>query len=152
MVFAARGESLTNARVREILGLDSHSARRSLQRLRDKGLLIQLGERGGAEYLMGAVLPPLSGHLSEPIVDDDFKREINRYPSEYASRRLSDDEIDALILDLARGGPVTNSLVRERTGLDRIEALAVLAHLVDTGRLERRGERRGSHYVLVESL
>ena len=148
LVFAARGEVLANARAREILGVDSRQARQALQRLRDKGLLIQQGERGGAEYLIGANLRPPAGLRSPSIFDEDSWREINQVPRETGGFRLSDEEIDSLVIGLAREGPVTNALVRERTGLDRIEALAVLAHLVDTGRLERRGERRGTHYVL----
>ena len=151
LVFAARGEVLTNARARDILGVDSRLARQALQRLRDRGLLTQRGERGGAEYLLGADLGPAPGRSPWLFVDEDFSRKINRYPGLVAGFRLSDEEVDALVVDLAREGPVTNALVRERTGLDRIQALAVLAHLVDTGQLERRGERRGTHYVSAGS-
>ena len=43
------------------------------------------------------------------------------------------------------------STARERTGLDRVTALRILNALVDADRLERRGTRRGSHYVLPGS-
>ena len=46
---------------------------------------------------------------------------------------------------------MTNADLRKRTGLDRVEALRVLNALVAGGRLERRGTRRGSHYVLPGS-
>ena len=148
LVHAARGEALTNARAREILGVDNHQARQALQGLRDRGLLIQRGERGGTEYLIGTGLKPPAGSSSPARFDTHFGREVDQAPSASRWTLLSDEEIDALVIGLAREGPVTNSLVRERTGLDRIQALAVLAHLVDAGRLERRGERRGTHYVL----
>ena len=151
LVFAARGEVLTNGRAREILGVDNYQARQALQRLRDKGLLIQRGERGGAEYLVGTDLKPPSGVSTSSLFDAHPWREINQLPGAAGGVRLSDEEIDAMVVGLAREGPVTNALVRERTGLDRIQALAVLAHLVDAGRLERRGARRGTHYVLVRS-
>ena len=151
LVFAARGEVLTNARAREILGVGSRPARQALQRLRDGGLLTQQGERGGAEYLLGADLGPPPRPSPWPSGGEDSSRKVNPYPGQVSAFRLSDEEIDALVVDLAREGPVTNSLVRERTGLDRIQALAVLAHLVDAGHLERRGERRGTHYVLAGS-
>ena len=151
LVFAARGEPLTNTRAREILGVDSRPARRALQRLRDRGLLIQQGERGGAEYLISADLKPPAGLYSQSIFDTAFWQGVNQIPRAAGGSRLPDEEIDALVVDLAREGPVTNALVRERTGLDRIQALAVLAHLVDAGQLERRGERRGTHYVLAGS-
>ena len=151
LVHAARGEALTNGRAREILGVDSRRARQALQRLRDRGLLIQQGERGGAEYLLGSDRRPIPG--SRPARwRPRPPTESSPYPGPQAHRsRLTDDEVDARVMDLAREGPVTNSLVRQHTGMDRIEALAVLAHLVDAGRLERRGERRGTHYVLVGS-
>ena len=149
LVFAARGEVLTNTRAREALGVDSRQARQALQRLRDEGLLIQQGERGGAEYLVGPDRRILPGS-SPPGQRPRLPLSPARYPGpSTAGSRLSDEEIDSMVIGLAREGPVTNALVRERTGLDRIESLAVLAHLVDAGHLERRGERRGTHYVLV---
>ena len=151
LVFAARGEVLTNGRAREILGVDNSEARRALQRLRDRGLLVQRGERGGTEYLIGTDLKPPTGLSMSSIFDVQLWEGTNRVPGTAGGTRLSDDQIDELVLGLARDGPVTNSLVRERTGLDRIQALAVLAYLVDAGCLERRGERRGTHYVLSES-
>ena len=151
LVHAARGEVLTNSRAREILGVDSILARQALQRLRDMGLLTQKGERGGAEYLLSADLGPPPGPSPWPLVDGALSRKVNRFPEPVSRFRLSDAEIDALVVGLAREGPVTNALVRERTGLDRIQALAVLAHLVDAGHLVRRGQRRGTHYVLAGS-
>ena len=122
LVVAARGERLTNARAREILGVDALAARGVLQRLRDAGLLVQEGERGGAAYRIGRDLDRRHAHLGVA-------------------------EVDALVLKMARETPVTNALLRERTGLTRPQALAVLARLVASGRLERRGERRGTRYV-----
>ena len=43
LVHAARGEVMTNARVREMLSVDSVEARQILQRLRDAGFLRQSG-------------------------------------------------------------------------------------------------------------
>lgn len=122
LVVAARGERLTNARAREILGVDALAARGVLQRLRDAGLLVQEGERGGAAYRISKDLDRRHAHLSVA-------------------------EVDALVLKMARETPVTNALLRERTGFSRPQALAVLARLVASGRLERRGERRGTRYV-----
>lgn len=122
LVVAARGERLTNARAREILGIDALAARGVLQRLRDAGLLMQEGERGGAAYRISKDLDRRHAHLSVA-------------------------EVDSLVLKMARETPVTNALLRERTGLSRPQALAVLARLVASGRLERRGERRGTRYV-----
>ena len=122
LVHAARGETLTNSRVRAILQVDAETARDVLQRLRDAGLLEQRGERGGATY-------HLSGSLRPP-----------------AGLRLGAHELADLVEELADHGPISNSSVREATGLGRAEALAILEGLVAKGRLVRTGERRGTRY------
>lgn len=123
LVYAARGEALTNERGRELLGVDSRDARWALKRLTQQGLLRQVGQRGGAHYVLAAGIgaPP--------------------------AFRLTPADLRQLILKLAEAGPITNASVREVTGLDRAEALRLLDSLVAAGRLVRRGERRGAHYV-----
>lgn len=125
LVNAARGETLTNARVRELVGTDAHEARRALQRLRDADFLVQHGYRGGATYTLNESLAPPAG------------------------LRLTRQALKELILQLASGDspPLTNARVRERTGLDRAEALRLLDELVSEGLLERVGTRRGTRYV-----
>jgi ATP-dependent DNA helicase RecG len=123
LVHAARGERLTNGRVRQLLGLDSADARQALQRLRDAGLLVQHGSRGGATYV-------LAESLSAP-----------------AGLRLNSAELANLLVAMAAEEPVTNARVRLRTGLDRSEALRLLDDLVAAGKLVRIGERRGTRYV-----
>jgi ATP-dependent DNA helicase RecG len=124
LVLAARGEALTNERVRELLGVDSRDARAALRRLRDAGFVEQFGERGGARYV-------LAERVGAP-----------------PAFRLSPKALRDMVLRLAADGAITNADVREATGLDRVEALRVLDSLVDEGRLERQGERRGARYVL----
>ena len=125
LVHAARGERLTNSRVRELVGLDADGARRALQRLRDAGFLVQHGSRGGAGYALNESLAPPAG------------------------LRLTRHALKELILELshAEGLPLTNARVRERTGLDRAEALRLLDELVSEGLLERVGARRGTRYL-----
>lgn len=126
LIHAARGEELTNSRARELIGTeDRQRARAALHRLRDSHMLVQEGERGGASYR-------LAQHLGAP-----------------AGVRLSREELKMLVLDAASSQPITNARVRQITGMDRAAALGLLSELVDEGRLERRGERRGSHYVLA---
>ena len=126
LVHAARGVELTNARARDILGVDSVEARQILQRLRDARLLRQLGQRGGATYVV-------SEGLNAP-----------------ASTRLSDDELDTRVIDLARQGPVTNAMLRHEFGIDRVAALKLLSRLVQQRRLVRHGLRRGTRYALPD--
>lgn len=125
LVHAARGERLTNARVRELVGVDAGEARRALHRLRDAEFLVQHGSRGGASYTLNETLAPLAG------------------------LRLTRQALKELVLELAAGDgpPLTNARVRERTGLDRAEARRLLDELVSEGRLERVGARRGTRYI-----
>jgi len=125
LVHAARGDRLTNSRVRDLLGIDSADARHALGRLRDAKLLEQHGTRGGATYV-------LAESISAP-----------------AGLRLSDAELDDLLVDMAHEEPLTNATVRVRTGLERAQALRALDRLVREGRLVRIGERRGTRYVPV---
>lgn len=124
LVHGARGHDLTNSYVRELLGVDSTHARAALQRLRDAELLRQEGTKSGARYVLDRRIAPPPG------------------------LRLSQEDMRGIVLELAAHGPVTNETVRQRLSLDRAEALRLLNGLVDDGALERRGERRGSHYVL----
>ncbi|HMI82423.1 MAG TPA: ATP-binding protein [Solirubrobacterales bacterium] len=127
LVHAARGEELTNSRVRELAHVDRFTATQSLQRLRNAGFLTQQGERGGAVYL-------LEGDLEPP-----------------AGLRLGREELKTMVCSLATEGPVSNAEVRARTGLDRVDALRLLRELVEEGRLTRRGERRGTRYVACDA-
>jgi ATP-dependent DNA helicase RecG len=126
LVHAARGETLTNKRVRELTGADHHTARDLLHRLRDEGFLEQHGQRGGATYRLG-------GTLQAP-----------------AGLRLSPDELADVVAGLAAAGPISNSDVRKATALDRADALAILDRLVSDGRLIRTGQRRGTRYQRPE--
>lgn len=125
LVHAARGEVLTNTRVRELLSVDRGAATEVLGRLRDEGFLEQHGQRGGASYR-------LSGSLRPP-----------------AGLRLSDTDLRDRVAALAADGPITNADVRGATGLDRTAALAVLEQLLSEGRLIRTGQRRGTKYQLA---
>jgi ATP-dependent DNA helicase RecG len=123
LVHAARGERLTNSKAREILSVGQIEARQALQRLRNAGLLRQHGARGGASYsLTEEIAPP-------------------------AAFRMSSAELERLVLSEATNRPLSNSLVRELTGLDRPAALGLLRRLVREGKLRKRGKKRGTRYV-----
>jgi ATP-dependent DNA helicase RecG len=125
LVHARRGEVLTNQRARELLRTSRDGAMYAFKRLVDAGLLVRSGERGGTRYQLAAELAPPAG------------------------LRLTRDDLKRLVLDMAVRAPVTNKLVRERTGLDRQDVLALFDELVRDGDLVRRGERRGTRYVLT---
>ena len=119
VVAIAREGSIGNSEVRALLEVDSVEARSILQTLVAEGVLVQQGEHGGAQYL-------IAPDLGVP-----------------ARIRHTDSELEAIALTLAQQGPVTNSLLRQHTGLDRQEARAVLRRLVDRGDLVQRGEKQG---------
>jgi len=123
LVHAARGEVLTNGVVRQLLGVDSAEARRTLHQLRDAGFLEQIGDRGGAKYVLATSI---------------------RAPAAF---RMSQAALRQYVLELADEGSLTNARVRRATGLERFEALRLLDELVRSGDLVRRGERTGAHYV-----
>lgn len=58
------------------------------------------------------------------------------------------DAVQAVLDLVAARGRVVRSDVIAVTGLEPNKATVLLSDLVQAGRLERRGERRGSHYVL----
>jgi ATP-dependent DNA helicase RecG len=122
LVHAARGEALTNKRVRELVAVDAHEAREILHRVRDQGFLEQRGRRGGASYRLSGTLRPPAG------------------------LRLSPDELADIVVQLAEHEAIANTDVRTATGLDRAEALALFDRLVSEGRLVRSGQRRGTRY------
>lgn len=126
LIHAARGDALTNSRAREILRVDRDLAREALQRIRDAGFVRQRGERGGATY-----------HLEESFAPP-------------AGLRLDRDELSAAVEAMAADQPVTNTLIREATGLGRNEVKYLLKRLVDAGRLVKIGERRGARYQLPD--
>jgi ATP-dependent DNA helicase RecG len=126
LVHAARGEILTNSRVRELLAVDKDSARAALQRLRDAGFLVQRGNRGGATYVLERSLQPPAG------------------------LRLGQAELEDLVFEMAGEAALTNADVRARTGLERADALNLLSQLVVDGRLIRVGEKRGTRYVIPD--
>lgn len=123
LVHAARGSALTNASVRELLGVDSTHARTALQRLRDAGFLEQHGKKSGAHYLLSTDISPPAG------------------------LRLPRTDLRRLVLELAEQGPIANQAVRERFALDRTESLRLLKELVLAGQLRQVGSRRGTRYV-----
>jgi ATP-dependent DNA helicase RecG len=120
LVYAARGERLTNRRVRDLLHVDNLQARAALKRLVDAGLLRKHGERAGSYYEVDTSLRPP------------------------AAFRMSLDDLCDLIINAARTGPLSNRAVRDLTGLDRTDALRLLDLLTASGRLRREGQRRGT--------
>lgn len=139
---AARGETLTNGSVRDLLGVDADEARAAMQRLRDRDLLRQRGNGAGTTYV-------LAPHVDTHDVIDVPER-LGKF---HVSLGLADPDgrprnFQAEVMELASGGRVTNATVRARTGLDRLAALKILNQLVAAGRLDKRGAKRGIHYVL----
>jgi predicted transcriptional regulator len=105
--------------------VDSVVARSILQGLVREEILVQIGERGGAEYRVNP-------SLSVP-----------------ARIRHTDVELDQIAMSLAIEAPLTNARLRRATGLDAAHARKVLKRLVEEGELVQRGSRRGTRYELT---
>jgi len=123
LIHARRGEVLSNNRARQLLGIGRDGAMGALQRLVAAGLLERSGRRGGTRYQLTRDLAPPAG------------------------LRLDREELLSLIVEMADEEPVTNRAVRDRTGLDRQDVLSLLDELVESRRLRREGERRGTRYL-----
>jgi predicted HTH transcriptional regulator len=102
--------------------VDSTIARTILQRLVSGEFLEAHGERGGTRYV-------LASQIGVP-----------------SRIRYSESELEGLVLGLAADRLITNSDVREVTGLDRVAANRLLKRLVLDGRLQRLGQKRGTRY------
>lgn len=61
------------------------------------------------------------------------------------------DAVRAVLVAVQQHGRIARSDVMNVTGLEPARATALLAEMVESGQLERRGERRGAHYVLPGS-
>lgn len=100
LLTAAREDRVTNARARDVLGVDGVEARNRLQRLRDAGLLDQHGERGRAYYTLGIIGPQRS---AENLVLDAA-----------ADQPISNAKVRELTgLDRSRASALLKRLVRE---------------------------------------
>lgn len=122
VVHGARGQEITNASVRNLLGVREYEARQTLQRLEGAGVLDRHGQRGGTHYTIVKDLRPTG---AVPVTRDDIRE---------------------MLVAAATRSPLTNARVREITGLSRAQSLQVLNELVDDGRLERTGTKRGTRY------
>ncbi len=107
----------------------------------------------GRDSLHG-VFPPLGEHSPGGSDGEEAGRGMPRSPLDAGPPGLAvsldrSEVADVALGIAARAGRVTNMMLRDASGLDDTGARQVLAGLVDRGLLEQRGERRGSHYVLV---
>ncbi|MDJ0791305.1 MAG: ATP-binding protein [Acidimicrobiia bacterium] len=125
VVHAAREEAITNASVRELLGIRDYEARLILERLTQAGILERHGLRGGTHYTIVKDLRPKG---AVPLTMDDIRD---------------------LLVEEATHSPLTNARVREIAGLSRIQSLEILNELVEEGRLARTGAKRGTKYHAV---
>jgi hypothetical protein len=104
------------------LATDTVSARKSLQRLVEVGLLERAGERSGTRYRISPSVSKLGQHRIRPA------------------------EAGRLVLVAARERPLSNADVRRLLGVSRDEALILLRELVVSGALSTSGSKRGTRY------
>jgi very-short-patch-repair endonuclease len=125
---AAALRPLTSRWVAETLAISLNEARELLQAMVADGGLRRIGQARGTQY----VLP-------------DWTDSRNSQPRPFVFGRHQ----RALVLRAARGQRLTNEKLRRMLGISAGQALELLSDLVQEGILEKKGQARGTHYVLT---
>lgn len=129
----AASEPLTRLSIEERLGIGTPEARRVVDEMLASGRLIRRGRAGGSFY----ALP--DAHLDEEAV-----------PEVVGAAQFLADRYREQVRQLASGGSISNSILRESLDIDASEATRILNVLVNEETLVRRGAKRGSYYVLSD--
>lgn len=126
LLYLRANARMTNNDYRRLHRVDSRVASRELQELVAMGAAHMRGVRGGAHYVLA--LPAVAvERQTEPVGSQEQR----------------------VLAFVGRNGSITNSQCRELLHIDsRDRVQRLLGQLVDQGRLERVGERRGARYVL----
>jgi ATP-dependent DNA helicase RecG len=126
LALARRGETLTNTSYRQATGVaDSRTATGHLRELRDRGLLMQDGERGQTVYRLDTTA---GRQVSPPAADNA------------PLTRL------ATVRQYLTAAPVSSREIAERSGLSQEQVRQALARLRRAGEAELvspRGSRKG---------
>jgi hypothetical protein len=135
---------LSSAKVAEILVIGREEARAILNAMALDGSLVRTGQSRGHRY----VLPGWSevtrhdGH--SPVTDASGPSTATR-----PSRNLVvGPEQRSAVLRAAKYRALTNEVVRNLLNVDASTAFEILTALVEDGKLRRKGQGRGTHYVL----
>lgn len=125
---------LTTARAAELLQTGESEARSELNRLVERGLLEARGEGRSRTY-----------HLAAGIY-----RQLGEESAYVRTRGVDAVQQEQMVVTyVERYGKIDRATAAELCTLEPRQASSLLRRLVDTGRLEMRGERRGAHYVLA---
>lgn len=127
------------ALVRETAGRAPTASRTELYRL----VLVRLGRKAltsTAEARFDRVIDSLLGEYQSIIGAGTA--------AEHSYVMDQGDAVDAVLQFVDRRGRIARSDVVNVTGLEPPRATSLLTEMVDRGQLERRGQRRGAHYVL----
>ena len=125
---------ITTDRAALLMQTSPDDARTVLNRLVERGLLEARGERKGRSY-----------HLAATVYEQLGER------NEYVRTRGFDivQQEQMVLTYLARYGRINRAGAAELCQLSPAQATTLLRRMRDAGKLELRGEKRGSHYVLA---
>ncbi len=129
LLYLRSNKRMTNSDYRRLHRVDSRLAARELQELVALSAVEMRGVRGGSHYVLAlpAAIPQ-------------------------SSREPADHDVEEILAFVRREGFITNGQCRELLGITSRERVRrLLGRLVDDGRLERVGQRRGARYVLAGS-
>ena len=126
---------ITSDRAADVLQVSIDEARAELNKLVEQGLLEARGERKGRSY-----------HLASSVYDQLGEQ------AEYVRTRGFDSlQHEQMVLTyVEKYHKIRRSDVVELCQLEPAQATRLLGRMVETGKLEMRGEKRGAHYVLPE--
>jgi hypothetical protein len=125
---AAARRPLTSRWVADTLAISANEARELLRSMVADGALRRIGQARGTQY----VLP-------------DWAESRNIKPRQF----VFGSHQRQLVLRAARGQRLTNEKIRNLLDISPGQALELLSELVQEGLLEKRGQARGTHYVLT---
>ena len=123
LVYARRHGAIRNEELRRLRGIDAQESRRVLSDLVNRGLLVQIGTRGGTRYVLGEVAQSKTVSAGE------------------------ETQIAAIVAHAQRAGSVANRDVRGLLGVDAARARELLELAVARGHLAPHGERRARRYL-----
>jgi ATP-dependent DNA helicase RecG len=126
---------ITSDRAAEVLQVSIDEARAELNKLVEQGLLEARGERKGRSY-----------HLASSVYD-----ELGEQVQYVRTRGFDSLQHEQMVLTyVEKYNTIRRSDVVRLCQLEPAQATRLLSRMVDSEKLELRGEKRGAHYVLPE--
>ncbi len=126
---------ITSDRAAEVLQVSVDEARAELNKLIEQGLLEARGERKGRSYHLASSVYEQLGEQAEYVRTRGFDT-------------LQHEQMILTYVD--RYDRISRSGVVDLCQLEPAQATRLLGRMVDTGKLDMRGQKRGAYYILAQ--